>query len=173
MRAPWLFSDLDCAVTHGPLIGQDNDDVLETLLGLCSRRARPTSGGTPLTATTENEEIRIGLVAGGDARRTSALEDLPIDSLWVGGHVASRNPSPEAMMSLARLAALTERVKVGTSILLLPLYPPALVAKQIADLDRVTERACRSSALASAGSTRRSSAPARCRSKNAAAAPTR
>jgi crotonobetainyl-CoA:carnitine CoA-transferase CaiB-like acyl-CoA transferase len=41
MRAPWLFSDLDCAVTHGPLIGQDNDDVLETLLGLSSdERAR-------------------------------------------------------------------------------------------------------------------------------------
>ena len=41
-------------------------------------------------------------------------------------------------MGLARLAALTERVKIGTSILLLPLYPPALVAKQIADLDRAT-----------------------------------
>ena len=41
-------------------------------------------------------------------------------------------------MGLARLAAVTERVKVGTSILLLPLYPPALVAKQIADLDRAT-----------------------------------
>ena len=41
MRAPWLFSDLDCAVTHGPLIGQDNDDVLETLLGLSpDERAR-------------------------------------------------------------------------------------------------------------------------------------
>lgn len=41
-------------------------------------------------------------------------------------------------MSLARLSAVTERVKVGTSILLLPLYPPAIVAKQIADLDRAT-----------------------------------
>ena len=80
----------------------------------------------------------IGLVGGGDARRISALEDEAVDSLWVGGHVASRNPSPEAMMGLARLAALTERVKIGTSILLLPLYPPALVAKQIADLDRAT-----------------------------------
>ena len=41
MRAPWLFSDLDCAVTPGPLIGQDNDDVLETLLGLSpDERAR-------------------------------------------------------------------------------------------------------------------------------------
>ena len=56
----------------------------------------------------------------------------------MGGHLASPNPSPEAMIALARLASLTERVKVGTSILLLPLYPPALVAKQIADLDRVT-----------------------------------
>jgi probable F420-dependent oxidoreductase len=42
------------------------------------------------------------------------------------------------MLGLARLAALTERVKVGTSILLLPLYPPALVAKQATDLDNAT-----------------------------------
>lgn len=87
---------------------------------------------------TTSSDVRIGLVAGGDARRVAALEQLPVDSLWVGGHIASRNPTPEAMMGLARLAALTERVRVGTSILLLPLYPPALVAKQIADLDRST-----------------------------------
>lgn len=88
--------------------------------------------------TTETTAIQIGLVAGGDASGVAALEASGIDSMWVGGHIASRNPSPEAMMQLARLAALTDRVKVGTSILLLPLYPPALVAKQIADLDRVT-----------------------------------
>jgi probable F420-dependent oxidoreductase len=78
-------------------------------------------------------------VAGGprlaDARW---LESLPIDSLWVGGHVASRNPTPEAMAQLAALCAVTDRVRVGTSILLLPLYPPAIVAKQVADLDRFT-----------------------------------
>ena len=82
--------------------------------------------------------VEVGLVASGDRRRIEALEALPVDSLWVGGHVASRNPSPEAMMGLARLGALTERVRIGTSILLLPLYPPALVAKQVADLDNVT-----------------------------------
>jgi probable F420-dependent oxidoreductase len=86
--------------------------------------------------TTGSGEVRIGLVGTGEREMTS-LEGA-VDSLWVGGHVASRNPSPEAMMGLARLAALTERVKIGTSILLLPLYPPALVAKQIADLDRAT-----------------------------------
>jgi probable F420-dependent oxidoreductase len=42
------------------------------------------------------------------------------------------------MVQLARLAALAQRVRIGTSILLLPLYPPALVAKQIADLDHAT-----------------------------------
>ena len=82
--------------------------------------------------------VKVGLVVGGTAQQVAALEALPVDSLWVGGHIASRNPTPEAMVGLARVAALTERVRVGTSILLLPLYPPALVAKQIADLDRAT-----------------------------------
>src|ERR1019366_5654566 len=45
---------------------------------------------------------------------------------------------PEVIIGLTRLATVTERVLVGSSILLLPLYPPALVAKQIADLDRAT-----------------------------------
>lgn len=66
------------------------------------------------------------------------LERLGVDSLWTGGHVASTSPSNEAMVSLARLSAVTERVRIGTSILLLPLYPPAVVAKQIADLDQVS-----------------------------------
>jgi probable F420-dependent oxidoreductase len=82
--------------------------------------------------------LKFGLVSGGDLERAAALESQAIDSLWVGGHVASRNPSPEALMGLARLSAATSRVRIGTSILLLPLYPPAIVAKQIADLDRAS-----------------------------------
>ncbi len=88
--------------------------------------------------TDSSLEIRVGMVATGDAREVAKLEARPIDSLWVGGHIASRNPSPEAMIGLTRLATVTERVTVGTSILLLPLYPPALIAKQVADLDRAT-----------------------------------
>ncbi len=81
-------------------------------------------------------KLKVGLVVGLDA--TSGIEDLPIDSLWAGGHVASPNPTPEALVGLARLSAVTTRVTIGTSILLLPLYQPAIVAKQIADLDRYT-----------------------------------
>jgi probable F420-dependent oxidoreductase len=89
-----------------------------------------------MTAT--GSDLRIGVVGGADARQVRELEARPIDSLWTGGHIASRNPTAEAMVGFTRLATLTERVTVGTSILLLPLYPPALVAKQIADLDRAT-----------------------------------
>jgi probable F420-dependent oxidoreductase len=85
-----------------------------------------------------DKEVAFGFLAGGNLEDAAALEELPIDSLWTGGHIASRNPSTEALMSLARLSAVTHRVRIGTSILLLPLYPPAVVAKQIADLDRAT-----------------------------------
>jgi probable F420-dependent oxidoreductase len=82
--------------------------------------------------------LSIGFVTNPNRAEIEALEALPIDSLWVGGHVASPNPTPEVMVQLARLAALSRRVRIGTSILLLPLYPPAIIAKQLADLDHVT-----------------------------------
>ena len=88
--------------------------------------------------TAQPGDLKFGLVAPGDLAEAAALDAWPIDSLWTGGHVASPNPSPEALMGLARLSAVTEKVRIGTSILLLPLYPPAIVAKQIADLDRAT-----------------------------------
>jgi probable F420-dependent oxidoreductase len=82
--------------------------------------------------------LQFGFVTSGSAGEVPVLEALGADSLWVGGHVASPNQTPEALMQLARLAALSQRARIGTSILLLPLYPPAIVAKQIADLDRFT-----------------------------------
>ena len=85
-----------------------------------------------------SEVLSFGVMAGAPDADVEHLESLPLESLWVGGHVASPNPSPEAMAALAWLAARTRRVRVGTAILLLPLYPPAIVAKQIADLDRAT-----------------------------------
>src|SRR5213082_1214104 len=82
--------------------------------------------------------LRVGVVAPRDRGAVRALEDAGVDSLWVGGHLASPNGSPEAMVWLARLVEQTERVRVGTATLLLPLYPPGIVAKQVADLDRVS-----------------------------------
>jgi probable F420-dependent oxidoreductase len=85
-----------------------------------------------------DEQLNFGIMTGGPGSDVAALEQYPVESLWVGGHVASVNPSPEAMVSLVWLAARTQRVRIGTSILLLPLYEPAIVAKQVADLDNAT-----------------------------------
>jgi probable F420-dependent oxidoreductase len=86
-----------------------------------------------------NSPVTFGLLTtAADAEKTAALESLCFDTLWVGGHVASRNPSPEVVVQLARMVALTSRVRIGTSVLVLPLYPPALIAKQFADLDRAS-----------------------------------
>jgi crotonobetainyl-CoA:carnitine CoA-transferase CaiB-like acyl-CoA transferase len=45
MRAPWIFSDLDCSITrHGPLMGQDTADVLHRVLGLSSAEIADLEG---------------------------------------------------------------------------------------------------------------------------------
>ena len=88
---------------------------------------------------TSTDSVSYGFSCAVSRDAVAALEALPIDSLWVGGHVASNNPTPEAMIELGRLSALAERVRIGTAILLLPLYSPAIVAKQIADIDRATQ----------------------------------
>lgn len=65
----------------------------------------------------------------------AAAERLPIESVWQGGHILSPAATGEAVTRLALMTAWTERVRVGTAILLLPLYHPVVVAKQLGDLD--------------------------------------
>lgn len=63
-------------------------------------------------------------------------EALGFDSLWVAEHhgLADRfYPSP--LMLLAGLATRTRRVRLGTAILLLPLYQPLRLAEDVAVLD--------------------------------------
>jgi probable F420-dependent oxidoreductase len=65
----------------------------------------------------------------------AAVEQLPIESVWQGGHVLPPSATGEAITRLALMTAWTERVRVGTAVLVLPLYRPVVVAKQLADLD--------------------------------------
>lgn len=83
------------------------------------------------------DRILLGAAALPEPERAwlAAVEELPIDSVWQGGHVLPPTHTGEAITRLALLTAWTERVRVGTAILLLPLYQPVLVAKQLADLD--------------------------------------
>src|SRR5438270_12769391 len=84
--------------------------------------------------------MEIGFVVTGDSivARAREFEDVGCDALWVPGHISIGRAVPEAMVGLAMIAAATQRVQIGTSILLLPLYPPWLAAKQIAEIDRAS-----------------------------------
>lgn len=81
--------------------------------------------------------IRLGAACIPEPDRAwlAAAEELPIDSVWHGGHLLPPTNTGEAVTRLALMTAWTERVQVGTGILLLPLYQPVVVAKQLADLD--------------------------------------
>ncbi|MBL7489645.1 LLM class flavin-dependent oxidoreductase [Frankia sp. AgB1.9] len=84
------------------------------------------------------DRVSLGCVAPRTRAGVAAAEAAGAEALWVGGHVASPNGGPEALAWLARLSAQAERAVVGTAVLLLPLYQPAIVAKQLADLDVAT-----------------------------------
>jgi probable F420-dependent oxidoreductase len=63
-------------------------------------------------------------------------EDLGFDSVWVGDSVLAR-PRLEALTTLAAVAARTERVRLGTAVLLPMLRQPVVLANQVANLDLV------------------------------------
>ncbi len=92
---------------------------------------------TGIVLAVPDDQVCFGAVAIPEPDRAwlAAAERLPIASLWHGGHVLPPHATGEAITRLALLTAWTERVRVGTAILLLPLYHPVLAAKQLADLD--------------------------------------
>lgn len=84
-----------------------------------------------------SDRIALGAAALPEPDRAwlAAAEQLPLDSVWQGGHVLPPSATGEAVTRLALLTAWTERLRVGSAVLVLPLYQPVVVAKQLADLD--------------------------------------
>ncbi|MFF2059880.1 TIGR03854 family LLM class F420-dependent oxidoreductase [Rhodococcus qingshengii] len=82
--------------------------------------------------------IRFGLGIGGDVDPTAlpglvdGLEAAGIDSLWFSEHVYS--PAVDPFVGMAYALSRTERLKVGTSLAILPGRHPVLVAKQLMSL---------------------------------------
>jgi probable F420-dependent oxidoreductase len=70
------------------------------------------------------------------AAYAKTAEDLGFDYVASGEHILFKTPTPSAFVSLAVSAAVTTRIEVLTSIVLLPLYPAAIVAKMAAVLDQ-------------------------------------
>ena len=63
-------------------------------------------------------------------------EVLGFDSVWVGDSVLAR-PRFEPLTTLAAVAARTQRVRLGTAVLLPVLRQPVVLANQVANLDLI------------------------------------
>ncbi len=70
-----------------------------------------------------------------DARQAEALG---FEYVCTGEHVFFYGPVSNGLISLAAAAGATTRIKLMSTITLAPLYPPALLAKQVASLDVVS-----------------------------------
>jgi len=65
-----------------------------------------------------------------------ALEDLRFDSLWLSERLTG--PAPDPLTALAFAAGRTRRLKLGTSVLVVPGRNPVVLAKEMASLDRLS-----------------------------------
>ena len=81
------------------------------------------------------------------ARIAALAEQLGYDSLWAGEHVVVPSPRVEPspmdpdepildpLVALAHLAGRTQRIRLGTGVIILPQRNPLVLAKQVASLD--------------------------------------
>lgn len=63
------------------------------------------------------------------------IEAAGFDAVWVGDHVSFYVPILESLTLLSFIAGVTERVRLGTAVYLLPLRHPTTTAKVVATLD--------------------------------------
>ena len=98
-------------------------------------------------------QINTGPLANPDdmARAAVAAEDAGFESLWTAEHVVLPDPQappspmpPQAPLldpavALSYCAAVTERVKLGTGIIILPQRNPLVLAKELASVDVVSK----------------------------------
>jgi probable F420-dependent oxidoreductase len=64
------------------------------------------------------------------------------DSIWLSDRIVGHQFSLEPMIALSMIAAYSDRMKFGTSVLALPLRNPVVLAKQIATLDYLSQGRC-------------------------------
>lgn len=89
--------------------------------------------------------VQIGLSplqSGGDFKATIAecerAEAAGFDSVWLGEHHDNALLYPTPLVGLAAIASRTRRVRLGTGVLLLPLYHPLAVAEEAAMVDVIS-----------------------------------
>jgi probable F420-dependent oxidoreductase len=90
--------------------------------------------------------IKIGPADGPEVKDAAVrAEALGFDSVWLSERVAipldkphPYEPGTDPWIGLAFAAAVTERVRLGTSVSQIALRPPVLMARELATLDRLS-----------------------------------
>ncbi len=88
--------------------------------------------------------VAIGAFAGAVAARQDLVglarraEALGLDSVQTGDHVQWHAPILESTTLMATFAAVTERIRIASDVIILPLRDPVLFAKTIASLDVIS-----------------------------------
>jgi probable F420-dependent oxidoreductase len=73
-----------------------------------------------------------------------AADDLGFRALWTADHILPPVSAPqfgrvfEPLVSLAYVAGVTRRIRLGTSVIVLPMRNPFVLAKQVATLDALS-----------------------------------
>jgi probable F420-dependent oxidoreductase len=82
------------------------------------------------------------LQAGGDFEETiqecERAEAAGFDSVWLGEHHNNPLLYPTPLIGLAAIASRTRRLRLGTGVLLVPLYHPLAVAEEAAMVDVIS-----------------------------------
>ncbi|MGH7312635.1 MAG: LLM class flavin-dependent oxidoreductase [Candidatus Rokuibacteriota bacterium] len=82
------------------------------------------------------------LQAGGDFEQTiqecERAEAAGFDSVWLGEHHNNPVLYPTPLIGLAAIASRTRRLRLGTGVLLVPLYHPLAVAEEAAMVDVIS-----------------------------------
>jgi len=87
----------------------------------------------------------MGFVRGGPISREQIIsfarkaEELGYDSLSVNDHIVFRTDWLDAISSLSAIAAVTNRIKIGTSILNVVVRNPVICAKALSSIDIISE----------------------------------
>jgi probable F420-dependent oxidoreductase len=82
--------------------------------------------------------ITLPLAGDFDLSHAEMAEELGYDAIWVSEHIVFYVPTFDAVTTMAALAARTSRIRIGSAIVLLPLRPPAAVAKAVSTLDIIS-----------------------------------
>jgi probable F420-dependent oxidoreductase len=82
--------------------------------------------------------VRAGLAPGEVLQAARNAEQAGIDGIFAGDHLSFYGLGNDGLLNLAPIAAVTERLLLRTSVYLLPLRHPLLVALQCAMLDQLS-----------------------------------